>query len=980
MLRKDTKKILGVLFALLSCSVVAMYDIQAQSILEGSNIGFMQSTPPNFAGWVARTGTYTYENDNYNQSTTPPFKWDKTWNKPEEAKWSRGYGYGADADVYAFEVITDKNATDAVTGGGLKKIPSHLGFERSVRLGHTSDVWGGGVCSELQYRFTVNDQNALLIFAYAMVLVAPHPEQMFDNPTFEVVVTEDKVNDDDLVNDCLFFQNCGNFTSQEIEGNLPTGWHKGTTGGFGGYDDWVYSDWNQISVNLSEYLDKTVRVKIRVSGCIYTAHGGYGYFAARVEEPTVTLPGCVTDGEVVTTATAPLGYSSYEWFEYEGGENDSQDDIKSAYDSYGKNKIVNTERIFDIGDNLMENKDSKVFAVRLVAPTQHVNWGNSHAPACETYIACLVNDMRPKFDGMVKTAGSATYGNGTTTGYIPTDPDASKDEIGFYFDDVSPRSDDFPLDWQELDFGDGEKLLLEKTAGDIWKANETVTPLDVNHVRIEFNQLTGQPHIIYHEYEKGQYTLTRTAHSYERTPQNDEDSMFCEKFAKLEVDVPIRPSLQLTSPDTVCYGESVTMVATSPGDDATGYTYSWYYADDNGDPIGTDPFFVGDTYEIESLQSDIKVYVLVQTAENFYRSALDSVKVQKFPKIQIEGDTMICIGENLHLTATNLEEGTLGLRWTYQRPNANTQVGTTDQVATLEDAVTQDTTVFIIAETTNHCISWEQRHITVVKPVVTTSRQEICVGETTTLIGNGAADYSWSANPEDNSLPTPNQGMKTIDVTPETTTEYTMIGYGQNGCEASVNITIKVIPYPVVKFGFSPDFVDTDEPRVMFIDSSEHAAKSVWTFSDGGQMEGGTVTYEFNVLNVDSVGVHLNTSNYLGCSAEGDTTLPVVLFAVWMPNAFTPDGDGINDNFFFMTRNNLEDVTFEIYDRWGTKVYSYETKTYDYQNDRDISRLGWDGTYKDKYVQNGAYVWRLSYRRVGSSRIYDTKGTVNVIR
>ena len=106
MLEKDIKKILGVFFALLLCSVVAMCDIQAQNTLDGSNIGFMQSTPPNFAGWIARTGTYKQNNSNYNQSTTPPFQWDKTWNKPEEAKWSQGWG--SNPDVFSFEVITDK--------------------------------------------------------------------------------------------------------------------------------------------------------------------------------------------------------------------------------------------------------------------------------------------------------------------------------------------------------------------------------------------------------------------------------------------------------------------------------------------------------------------------------------------------------------------------------------------------------------------------------------------------------------------------------------------------------------------------------------------------------------------------------------------------------------------------------------------------------------------------------------------------------
>jgi uncharacterized protein (DUF2249 family) len=36
--------------------------------------------------------------------------------------------------------------------------------------------------------------------------------------------------------------------------------------------------------------------------------------------------------------------------------------------------------------------------------------------------------------------------------------------------------------------------------------------------------------------------------------------------------------------------------------------------------------------------------------------------------------------------------------------------------------------------------------------------------------------------------------------------------------------------------------------------------------------------------------------------------------------------------------------------------------------------LGWDGKYKGKYVENGTYVWRLTYKRAGNTRVYDKSG------
>ena len=133
-------------------------------------------------------------------------------------------------------------------------------------------------------------------------------------------------------------------------------------------------------------------------------------------------------------------------------------------------------------------------------------------------------------------------------------------------------------------------------------------------------------------------------------------------------------------------------------------------------------------------------------------------------------------------------------------------------------------------------------------------------------------------------------------------------------------------------------------------------------------------------MSVDEASIHLESYNELNCMSTGDTTVPIVLFSVWVPNAFSPDNDGDNDRFFFMTQNDLQDVVFNIFNRWGEKVYSYEKKLYEHSEDGGAETLGWDGTYKDKDVPVGTYVWRLSYKRVGSTKIYDRKGTLTLIR
>ncbi|MBP1631495.1 MAG: domain containing protein, partial [Bacteroidetes bacterium] len=105
----------------------------------------------------------------------------------------------------------------------------------------------------------------------------------------------------------------------------------------------------------------------------------------------------------------------------------------------------------------------------------------------------------------------------------------------------------------------------------------------------------------------------------------------------------------------------------------------------------------------------------------------------------------------------------------------------------------------------------------------------------------------------------------------------------------------------------------------------------------------------------------------------------IELFSVWVPSAITPDGDGQNDKFFFFSLNKLEEIKFEVYNKWGTKLfYFYEPSFTCYQGMEKV--LGWDGTYEGKDVPIGAYTWRLSYQRPGNSRVYDKTGTINIVR
>jgi len=88
---------------------------------------------------------------------------------------------------------------------------------------------------------------------------------------------------------------------------------------------------------------------------------------------------------------------------------------------------------------------------------------------------------------------------------------------------------------------------------------------------------------------------------------------------------------------------------------------------------------------------------------------------------------------------------------------------------------------------------------------------------------------------------------------------------------------------------------------------------------------------------------------------------------LYFPNAFTPNGDGLNDSFHILTGYTLQDYHLEIHDRWGKKIF--ET------NDQ---HQGWNGQQPTGGIIIGNYVWHCRYTLQGKTVM--VKGTVAVMR
>lgn len=107
-------------------------------------------------------------------------------------------------------------------------------------------------------------------------------------------------------------------------------------------------------------------------------------------------------------------------------------------------------------------------------------------------------------------------------------------------------------------------------------------------------------------------------------------------------------------------------------------------------------------------------------------------------------------------------------------------------------------------------------------------------------------------------------------------------------------------------------------------------------------------------------------SNSNGCS---DTCYYAISlpFSIYVPNAFSPNGDGTNDTYTVLGRN-IEVMDMMIYNSWGNEVY------------RGNLSSPWDGSYQGSTVSAGVYGYYLSYRNKKTNTLHQKSGAITVVR
>jgi gliding motility-associated-like protein len=209
--------------------------------------------------------------------------------------------------------------------------------------------------------------------------------------------------------------------------------------------------------------------------------------------------------------------------------------------------------------------------------------------------------------------------------------------------------------------------------------------------------------------------------------------------------------------------------------------------------------------------------------------------------------------------------------------------------------------------------------------------------------GTGPYTYSWSTTP-------PQTGATASGLSAG---NYTVTVTDANGCSSTIAVAVIDTANPVALFTANPMVVWTSNPTVFFTDFSVNANTWFWTFGDPNDSTTSTQLNPFHTYSdTGTYCIWLFISNTV-CTDSMELCIRVEPETqIYVPSAFTPNGDGKND-YFFPEGVYIEDFKMYIYDRWGNNIFY-----------TDQMVPGWDGKANNgsKVAQEDVYVWLIRYK------------------
>ena len=181
---------------------------------------------------------------------------------------------------------------------------------------------------------------------------------------------------------------------------------------------------------------------------------------------------------------------------------------------------------------------------------------------------------------------------------------------------------------------------------------------------------------------------------------------------------------------------------------------------------------------------------------------------------------------------------------------------------------------------------------------------------------------------------------------------------------------VTVYPNPVAGFHVDPEEVDENEPFINVSTTATGASSTIYFINDKFSTQSPNFEHRFKNVDKTKPLILQVVRNEFNCVDTAFKVLEIKpSFLVYIPNTFTPNGDGINDGWFAKGVG-ISKFSVQVFDRWGHVIF----ETADMEH-------AWDGKTKgsSEPIMQDVYVWRANVVDVFNKN-HDLAGTVTIIK
>jgi len=222
--------------------------------------------------------------------------------------------------------------------------------------------------------------------------------------------------------------------------------------------------------------------------------------------------------------------------------------------------------------------------------------------------------------------------------------------------------------------------------------------------------------------------------------------------------------------------------------------------------------------------------------------------------------------------------------------------------------------------------------------------QTVCFGTTIRLNGSGSALFQWSpatylsnANIADPFATIPFAG----------TYQYILSANSNNGCKSVKSDTVLItVRQPVKVFAGNDTSITISQPLQLNAIDVDNSGFTKYNWSPSFGLNSTLIKNPVAILN-NNITYTVTAQTVDGCTASDDIVVKVFIGPeIFVPNAFTPNGDGVNDVLRPILAGIKELKYFAVYNRYGQQIYI-----------TSVPGQGWNGMVKGVMQNTGGFVW-----------------------